>query len=144
MTIICTLIVHQTDSQCAITYMQKDGFRKYPFYYAHLKIIILPQSKNKSSKYTSHGFLFQFLSSTWTSNHPQEKRAKFGQRLVRKFLKIQIPPSNNIGSKTNGLGAKKGCPRAMTKIDPCCLGLRMGALKPPQLAWSLEQATYYL
>jgi len=42
---------------------------------------------------------------------------------------------------TSGLGAETGCPRAMTKIDPCCLGLRMGALKPPELAWGLEQAT---
>jgi hypothetical protein len=41
--------------------MQKDGFRKHPFYYAHLKIIILPQSKNKSFKYTSHGFSGQVL-----------------------------------------------------------------------------------
>jgi hypothetical protein len=58
--------------------MQKDGFKKHPFYYAHLKIIILPQSKNKSSKYTSHGFLCQILSSMWIGNHPQEKQAKFG------------------------------------------------------------------
>jgi len=48
-----------------------------------------------------------------------------------KKKKIQIPTLNNIGTKTNGLGAKKGCLGAMTKIDPCCLGLRMGALKPP-------------
>jgi hypothetical protein len=58
--------------------MQKDGFKKHLFYYAHLKIIIFPQSKNKSSKYTSHGFLCQILSSMWIGNHPQEKQAKFG------------------------------------------------------------------
>jgi hypothetical protein len=70
MTIIYTLIIHQTNLQHAITYMQKDGFKKHPFYYAHLKIIILPQRKNKYFKYPSNSFLCQFLSSMWTSNHP--------------------------------------------------------------------------
>jgi hypothetical protein len=59
-------------------YMQKDDFKKYYFYYAHLKIIILPQSENKSFRYTSHGFFFQILSNTWINNHPQEKQTKFG------------------------------------------------------------------
>jgi hypothetical protein len=67
---MCTLIVHQMDLQCAIIYMQKDGFKKYPFYYAHLKIIILPQSKKNLLDIPPMVFLFQILLSTWTNNHP--------------------------------------------------------------------------
>jgi hypothetical protein len=63
-----------------------------PFYFANLKLIILAQSKNKSSTYTSHGFLCQILSSMWTSNHLQEKWAKFGQRLARK-IKNNLNPT---------------------------------------------------